>query len=1265
MEEMVSQNTEGDKSIDDHWQTEGAETQPGLHETFPLGVLKARVALLATAIGGPDHTSEQEAAPYKLGDDCLACLKDLKRWFVLVDQKQKRWDVASAAAEFRILEEDLIPILVQWEQKMSQGIKQSKVSGLPLSECIKNKQYHGKIALNAFQLMVWMTWPMTLNEESSKNQVHHYSGLKKHQLAYKKAILQAHGGKVVKAAVRIATEVIKIDRLDRSVQDNSLIRLVLNFLRNILAIEPGEVTVSAKQLSKSRNINTSDMLPPNISVDDICLNSVVSVFKKFKVFPFLLTISSSMGHEFEAEYVCLPLLEVAFYLTKDIDPHLLSLKADNPPQSLQNCGNKVSNGQGVVSGQLGMELIHLLDKERHHKMSQIRSSSTRHSRFGGFFSIQTPNNGRLTISNGHSALDHDLALNNIDKKKKWNKTTRNTAEAVQGIPVGVLSGEFNLTFLSHDNRSCLKWFLANFVDSSFNILLKNLIDYFTADEFNQQILQKLQFLLFYAWFLKFERDRCQKGETDGIFVSEALQDTSHILIIKFLREAHELKKWPLVHAAMLAITELLNYLDVLGEDWEEDVVGIYTKIFSNERLKLFSTIPRTASRHSLHYVKACINMNHAIMTTLERFNKNNKDLIIKGFRKRMITRFIVKEGKTTSGDVNGNKNGQDTTRDADEDAISSDEETNMISARLDFKKVLDAYFNGTVIDTYIFYLKHFTELTEEDIKRVLYFLNHILCSNEESFLFRVDFMIVLKEMLAPGGLSVTGHTRIRINEFSDHFMAKLKRKLEKSPFWYINILFPNLHDRELGYYLRYGQQRPNTQSIHKVVAPTMFKHIEGEENMSEQQLKDLKIGVLVSTLLDDGKNHFVEEINRIFKLVVEGYEKHYQNNERSATLHYPRVDFRSDMFDMKRALLFDSDLRALMTTLGYHVADTEVEPCYIGGIFYFPDLSSALNSLEQYMAIPFHTPNGLPSSSYLLRSIDYKSGVDADAKVGEAMRIDQFSDEMADMALSENANRYFEDLNRMEERLEGKQIPRGTAKKRSAIKPKSRKSQPTGIGGIDDDTPVINKSKRKKQLFLSNEFIMDSDDEEELVASPIFYENEIYLRFILNKYQGNLPSHLFSVFSRFANERGRMAGAVVGDYTDLFNGPVPSIEELKSMENSTTHHGLKEILQLQPRDHLSLSPNNENNSAHSSENLSSDSENDNITNDIPLSDSEYNSSNSSQYANTAKTSIIDPPSSKTSLLKLALTHEADVESEDDFIPRKRARKVRLEDGEEY
>lgn len=153
--------------------------------------------------------------PYQIGDDCLACLKDLKRWFRLVDDNQRRWDVAMAVAEYKILTDDLLPILIDWENKCYLATKLSKGNS-DISAHFKNKQYYDKIALNCLQLMVLMTWPLILTEQSSTNQINLYSELKKHQLTYKKAILSVENGKVLKAAIRIAIDVIKLDRLART-----------------------------------------------------------------------------------------------------------------------------------------------------------------------------------------------------------------------------------------------------------------------------------------------------------------------------------------------------------------------------------------------------------------------------------------------------------------------------------------------------------------------------------------------------------------------------------------------------------------------------------------------------------------------------------------------------------------------------------------------------------------------------------------------------------------------------------------------------------------------------------------------------------------------------------------------------------------------------------------------------------------------------------------------------------------------------------------
>ena len=51
---------------------------------------------------------------YTLGDDALACLRDIKRWLKLYDEKNNRMDVARCLGEANLVNGDLIPILSLW-----------------------------------------------------------------------------------------------------------------------------------------------------------------------------------------------------------------------------------------------------------------------------------------------------------------------------------------------------------------------------------------------------------------------------------------------------------------------------------------------------------------------------------------------------------------------------------------------------------------------------------------------------------------------------------------------------------------------------------------------------------------------------------------------------------------------------------------------------------------------------------------------------------------------------------------------------------------------------------------------------------------------------------------------------------------------------------------------------------------------------------------------------------------------------------------------
>ena len=54
-----------------------------------------------------------------LGDDALACLKDLIRWIRLYDQRLNRLDVARCLAEANLVKGDLLEILAKYSERVT------------------------------------------------------------------------------------------------------------------------------------------------------------------------------------------------------------------------------------------------------------------------------------------------------------------------------------------------------------------------------------------------------------------------------------------------------------------------------------------------------------------------------------------------------------------------------------------------------------------------------------------------------------------------------------------------------------------------------------------------------------------------------------------------------------------------------------------------------------------------------------------------------------------------------------------------------------------------------------------------------------------------------------------------------------------------------------------------------------------------------------------------------------------------------------------
>jgi replication fork protection complex subunit Tof1/Swi1 len=63
-----------------------------------------------------------------LGDDALACLKDLRRWIKLYDQKLNHLDVQRILAESNLVKGDLLEIVSSWAQSDKKNKLKTKIS---------------------------------------------------------------------------------------------------------------------------------------------------------------------------------------------------------------------------------------------------------------------------------------------------------------------------------------------------------------------------------------------------------------------------------------------------------------------------------------------------------------------------------------------------------------------------------------------------------------------------------------------------------------------------------------------------------------------------------------------------------------------------------------------------------------------------------------------------------------------------------------------------------------------------------------------------------------------------------------------------------------------------------------------------------------------------------------------------------------------------------------------------------------------------------
>lgn len=301
-----------------------------------------------------------------LGDDALACLKDLKRWLLLYDERTGRHDVKRCLAEANLVKGDLLEILSQWTEE------------------VQENKLKNKIALATLELLVPVTWPLELEEErATVNHHRHVPYLQLAHVGYKRAILQHETVEILRTVIRIGLPSMATPRRERAERDDQIIQIMLYLFRNVAMI------------------HQPHNLPSQGDENDVSRSATIDAFYAQDVLQLLLTVASAIGEEYVNQDVVV--LEILFHLLKGIDP-----------SSLWKEKKQLANERSK-------ELQYLLQKEKAMFSKDAKNAPTRHNRFGTMLWVRQPDGKMSTVTGQDAITNQQHTLDKMDKSKKWNK----------------------------------------------------------------------------------------------------------------------------------------------------------------------------------------------------------------------------------------------------------------------------------------------------------------------------------------------------------------------------------------------------------------------------------------------------------------------------------------------------------------------------------------------------------------------------------------------------------------------------------------------------------------------------------------------------------------------------------------------------------------------------------------------------------------------------------------------------------------------------
>ncbi|ETN38039.1 uncharacterized protein HMPREF1541_07662 [Cyphellophora europaea CBS 101466] len=1030
--------------------------------------VRAYVYSLVNALGG---SSADEDGRYVLGDDALACLRDLKRWLKLYDEKLNRLDVARCLAEAKLVGGDLLPILASW------------------ADDGKTDRVKSRVALACLELLVPLTWPLETTGELTKNHTRHTPYLQQAQVLYKAGILSWDTSSILRQVVRIGLPSIALSRDERTSRDDGIIKLVLYLLRNVAAI---------RQVPN---------LPSQGLEMEVSRSATIEAFVEQDVFALLLTMCSNMGEDFNLQDVIL--LEILFNLIKGVNVHKLWMT------NAQRATANISDLRASLATETAME------------RAAKKHAPSRHNRFGTMIWVKREDHKTSALS-GQDNLQENKALFNMDQSKKWSKPRTKQKDMQHTMH------DFNrFEEVTDSATEKLRNFVEEFLDSGFNPLFTHLRKAIEREADRLLEVNYRQFFYCVSWFLEAERTRrtMNKNEvkpanvtTAGFevesygLVAAVLNQETFILLNRYMQTSLDNKEWQDLNAAMRCFTQILHTVQEMAasplEDDQEIAENIQNRIFFEETTHdRIVGILRGYKDQGFGYLDACTELAHSFLRMLERYSKENADLQIRSRRKARQKKKAETKAQQGDGDGEAQDEDVDSEREDIQDVAQVSRER-----KFDFKRFASKFVNQASVNTFTALLSYYRELNTEQLKRAHRFFYRCAFKQDQAvLLYRVDIIALFYRVVqGPEALDTSSATGKDFAEFSKQLFKKMTKKLDQRPELLVEMLFSKIPSTL--FYLEYGHEK-QTSAAARAPAELEVRPSLGRD-VREQ------IGIVVTILLKDEKAHFVQWLKGVLLKGIEersawALEAEARQDaaiaDAAKTGEAPKeietgtpsyIAARPTTDEIRTAMFKNARLKLLMTLCGLEIlGDEDVlgAPWIMPGSLTAAQLRDSRSAVEDFETTPWQGEDPEVDPQDMLRRVPKESTAGGDASYASggagagagSPRRDAFIDD------SEGEEDFeFPDNIRAK--------PNKRAKALDELKKRRRKRKRGDDGDegendeedaeVDDELAAARRKARKdanderRRKIKSDLYVHDSDEESDAEADRAFFAREEEVR---------------------------------------------------------------------------------------------------------------------------------------------------------------------------